>query len=38
MRAAMGRRAREFARTHFVDWETRTGMELEILGRLAGGS
>jgi glycosyltransferase involved in cell wall biosynthesis len=29
----LGRRARTFAREHFVSWEDRTRMELEIIGR-----
>jgi len=41
-RAAMGRRAREFARSYLVDWEERTAMEVDIIRRLtqsrAGGA
>ena len=34
MRAAMGSRAREFARACLVDWEERTAMEVDIIRRL----
>ncbi len=33
-RAAMGSRAREFARSYLIDWEDRTTMEVDIIRRL----
>jgi glycosyltransferase involved in cell wall biosynthesis len=34
LRAAMGGRARDFARSYLVDWEKRTAMEVDIIRRL----